>query len=293
MAYARGGSVLPGGGTIRLTGDSIAITSQVESDFTYQSKDNPIDVKGSGMATDFLFRFEMPRPGVAFEVSLANLGSVKIQGVERRRANISGVHAGSMKELRDILMYRDTTISPRPGNPGLDTSVTWRLKKQYDFNVLDTTQVTVTLPRVLRFAASTWILPMLQLDAAYTASVTGSFAAPAMIEAGATLRLLRSIPLRVGIINAGDYGTGLTGGFGIETRVFYLDLSGATLGGGFKTGRGAGAIVEFGFFGRTGRRREPPFSHARRAPDRAPVVFPCSRREATAAGCGYAATVAG
>jgi hypothetical protein len=248
LAYARGGSVLPGGGTIRLTGDSIAITSQVESQYTYQSQDGPMKVKGSGVATDLLFRFEMPRPGVAFEVSLANLGSVKIQGVERRRANISGVHAASIKELRDILMFRDTTISPRQGNPGLDTSVTWKLKKQYDFNVVDTSQVTVTLPRVLRFAASTWILPMLQLDAAYTASVTGDFAAPAMLEAGATLRLLRWIPLRVGVISAGAYGTGLTGGFGIETRVFYLDLSGATLGGGFKTGRGAGANVEFGFF---------------------------------------------
>jgi hypothetical protein len=248
LAYARGGSVLPSGGTIRITGDSIALNSQVESDFTYQAQDSPMKVKGSGMATDLLFRFEMPRPGVAFEVSLANLGSVKIQGVERRRANISGVHAASIKELRDILMRRDTTISPRQSGPGLDTSVTWKLKPQYDFNVLDTTQVTVTLPRVLRLAASTWILPMLQLDAAYTASVTGDFAAPATFEAGATLRLLRSIPLRVGIINAGDYGTGLTGGFGFETRVFYFDLTGATLGGGFKTGRGAGANLEFGFF---------------------------------------------
>jgi hypothetical protein len=116
------------------------------------------------------------------------------------------------------------------------------------FRVQDTTDVTVTLPRVLRFAASTWILPMLQLDAAYTASVTGDFAAPSIFEAGATLRLLRWIPLRVGIINEGSYGTGLTGGFGLETRVFYLDLTGATLGGGFKTGRGAAANVEFGFF---------------------------------------------
>jgi hypothetical protein len=89
---------------------------------------------------------------------------------------------------------------------------------------------------------------MLQLDAAYTTSVTGDFASPATFEAGATLRLVRWIPLRVGVISAGDYGTGLSGGFGLETRVFYLDLTGATLGGGFKTGRGAGANVEFGFF---------------------------------------------
>jgi hypothetical protein len=178
---------------------------------------------------------------------------VKIQGVERRRANISGVHAASLKELRDKLMYRgDTTYTyqPRQPGPGVDTIINtkWKIRPQYDFNVVDTSQVTVTLPRVLRLAASTWILPMLQLDAAYTASVTGDFAAPATLEAGATLRLLRWIPLRVGVISAGDYGTGLTGGFGIETRVFYLDLSGATLGGGFKTGRGAGASVEFGFF---------------------------------------------
>ena len=222
LAFARGGSALSNGGTIRITGDSIAANVQAQSEFTYLTKDSPAKVKGSGMATDLLFRFELPRPGVAFEVTLANLGSVKVQGVERRLGTFS-VATTTLATVKDSL-------------------------DNVKFKVQDTTDVTVTLPRVLRFAASTWILPMLQLDAAYTASVTGDFAAPSIFEAGATLRLLRWIPLRVGIINEGSYGTGLTGGVGLETRVFYLDLSGATLGGGFKTGRGAAANVEFGFF---------------------------------------------
>ncbi len=117
-----------------------------------------------------------------------------------------------------------------------------------EFRVQDTTAVTVTLPRMLRLAASTWILPMIQLDAAYTAEVTGDFATPAILEAGATLRLLRWIPIRVGVVKMGDFGTGLTGGIGLETRVLYLDVTGASLGGQPKAATGGGARFEFGFF---------------------------------------------
>jgi hypothetical protein len=248
LAFGRGGSALGDAGIIRLTGDSIAINTQVESEFTYQTQDSLMNVKGSGMAMDYLLRFELPRPGLAFEMSLSNAGSVKIQGVERRRANISGVRAASIKELRDILMYTDTTIAPRQSGTGLDTTVTRKLKPQYDFQVRDTTEVTVTLPRVLRLAASAWVLPMLQLDASYTGAVSGDFTAPAIIEAGATLRLLRWLPLRVGIVRAGDYGNGFTAGFGIETRVLYLDVSGGFYGSAPKTATGGGARVEFGFF---------------------------------------------
>jgi len=253
LAFGRGGPVSADGGTIRLTGDSIAINTQVESEFTYQAKDAQsalTEVKGSGMAMDYLLRFELPRPGLAFEVSLSNVGSVKVQGVERGRANISGVRAASLKELRDILMYRDSTITPRQlPDTGSVTTYKWKLKPQYDFQVRDTTEVTVTLPRVLRLAASAWVLPMLQFDASYTAAVSGDFTAPAIVEAGATLRLLRGFPLRVGIVRAGgDYGNGFTAGFGIETRGLYLDVSGAFIGSAPKTATGGGGRVEFGFF---------------------------------------------
>ena len=222
LAYARGGSAIANGGTLRLTGDSIAAHVQAETQFTYQSNDNPLDVKGSGLASDFMLRFEWPRPGLAFEATLANVGTVKIQGVERRLAT-----------------FNVATTDYRVVKDSLDA---------VEFRVQDTSEVTVTLPRVLRLAASAWVLPMLQLDAAFTTSVTGDFAAPQILEAGATLRLIRQVPLRVGWISAGDYGSGLTGGIGIESRVLYVEFSGASLGGSFKTARGAGGRVEFGFF---------------------------------------------
>jgi hypothetical protein len=222
LAYARGGSTIANGGIIRVTGDSIAAHVSVESQFTTAAKDNPLNVQGSGMATDFLLRLELPRPGLAFEAMLANVGSVKIQGVERRLATFD-VAATSLRVVKDSI---DTV----------------------KFRVQDTTGVTVTLPRILRLAASAWVLPMLQLDVSYTGAVSGDFAAPAVLEAGATLRLLRWFPLRVGIVRAGDYGSGFTGGFGIETRVLYLDVSGGMYGSSPKTATGGGGRFEFGFF---------------------------------------------
>lgn len=223
LAYARGGSAIANGGTIRLTGDSIAAHVSAQSQFTtVASEDNPLNVKGSGLASDFLLRLELPRPGIAIEAMLANVGTVKIQGVERRLATFN-VATTTLREVKDSL---DTV----------------------EFRVQDTTEVTVTLPRVLRVAASAWLLPMLQLDASYTAAVTGDFVAPAVLEAGATLRLLRWFPLRVGIVRAGDYGNGFTGGFGIETRVLYLDVTGSAFGDAPKTVRGGGGRIEFGLF---------------------------------------------
>jgi hypothetical protein len=222
MAYARGGSTIANGGTIRVTGDSIAAHVSAQSQFSVASQDNPLDVKGSGLAADFLVRVELPRPGLALEVMLANVGSVKVQGVERRLGTFT-VATTSLQVVKDSL---DST----------------------EFRVQDTTAVTVTLPRVLRLAASAWVLPMLQVDASVTTAVSGDFAAPAVLEAGATLRLLRWFPLRIGVVRAGDYGSGLTGGFGIETRALYLDVTGGMYGSAPKTARGGGARVEFGIF---------------------------------------------
>jgi len=222
LAYARGGSTIANGGTIRLTGDSIAAHIAVQSQFSFESKDGPLSVQGSGAAADLLLRLELPRPGLAFEATLANLGTVYIQRVERRLATFD-VATTTFREVKD----------------SLDAA---------KFRVQDTTEITVTLPRVLRLAASAWVLPMLQLDASYTGAVSGDFTAPAIIEAGATLRLLRWLPLRVGIVRAGDYGNGFTAGFGIETRVLYLDVSGGFYGSAPKTATGGGARVEFGLF---------------------------------------------
>lgn len=218
LGYGRGGSAISNGGTIRITGDSIAAHVRAEA----QSTPDAPDMTGSGVASDFLLRLELPRRGLALEAMLANVGTVKIQGVERRLATFN-VATTRIEEVTDSL-------------------------DAVEFTVQDTSDVTVTLPRVLRLAVSTWVLPLLQLDAALTTKVTGQFAAPQLFEAGATLRLIRPIPLRVGYVSAGEYGSGLTGGIGIEGRVLYLEISGATLGGSFETARGAAGRVEFGFF---------------------------------------------
>jgi len=258
LGYGRSRSTVTRDGAIRITNDSISASVEIEEllapnarDSTTRANvaDSALALRGSGMATDLAVRFELPRTGVAFEAMLANVGSVKVEGAIRRRLRIDNVRAASLRQLREILMYRDTSILLRDTVRGtIDTLVKWRLRPEYDLRVQDTTAVTVRLPRVLRLAASAWVLPMLQVDAAFTGSVTGDFAAPQILEAGATLRLIRQIPLRVGWISAGDYGTGLTGGIGIESRVLYIEFSGRSLGGSFKAARGAGGRVEFGFF---------------------------------------------
>jgi len=218
LYYARSASAVNSGGTIRVTGDSIAASLRLTAD---QAVDPP-QVKGSGLVGDFLVRFELPEPGLAVEAMLVNVGTLKLQQVEQRLA-VFNVATTSFTEVKD----------------SLDKS---------KFKVQDTTALTIQMPQQLRLALNAWVLPMLQLDAAYTTGVTGDFAAPAMVEVGATLRLIRWLPLRAGIVNAGDLGTGLTGGLAIETRAFYLHFDGASLGGAFQEARGASGRFELGFF---------------------------------------------
>lgn len=218
LYYARTASAINSGGTIRLTGDSLAAALRLTTD---QAVDPP-KVKGSGLVGDFLVRLELPEPGIAFEAMLVNVGTLKLQQVEQRLATFN-VSTTSFTVVKD----------------SLDKS---------KFRVQDTTALTVQMPQQMRFALNTWLLPVLQIDAAYTTGVTGDFATPAMIEAGATLRLLSWLPLRVGIVSDGDLGTGVTGGFAFETRVFYLHVDGASLGGPFAQARGASGRLELGFF---------------------------------------------
>lgn len=218
LFYARSGSAVNSGGTLRLTGDSIAANVRLTAD---QSIGAP-NVKGSGIVEDFLVRFELPEPGIALEAMLVNVGTLKLQQVEERLATFN-VSTTSFKVVKD----------------SLDKS---------KFRVQDTTAVTVQMPQQMRFALNAWVLPLLQLDAAYTTKVMGDFATPAMFEAGATLRLIPWLPLRAGIVSAGDLGTGLTGGIAIESRVLYLHVDGASLGGSFKNARGASGRFELGFY---------------------------------------------
>ena len=218
LYYARSGSAIGPASAIRLTGDSIAAAVRLT---TEQAVDPP-NVKGSGLVGDFLLRFELPEPGLALEAMLVNVGTVKLQKVEQRLATFN-VSTTSFTVVKD----------------SLDKS---------KFRVQDTTAVTLQMPQQLRLALNAWVLPVLQIDAAYTTRVTGDFAAPAMFEMGATFRLLSWLPLRAGIVSAGDLGTGVTGGIAFETRALYLHVDGASLGGAFAQARGAGGRFEFGFF---------------------------------------------
>jgi hypothetical protein len=218
LYYARSASAINSNGTIRLTGDSIAAALRLTTD---QAVDPP-NVKGSGLVGDFLVRFELPEPGIALEAMLVNVGTLKLQQVEQRLATFN-VSTTSFKVVKD----------------SLDKS---------KFRVQDTTALTLQMPQQMRFALNAWVLPILQLDAAYTTQVTGDLATPAMVEAGATIRLISWLPLRAGFVSAGELGTGLTGGFAIETRTLYLHLDGASLGGAFKQARGASGRFEFGFY---------------------------------------------
>ncbi len=217
LAYIHSGGALNSGG-IRLTGDSIDANVAVALDKTI----NPPSTRGSGIVTDYLVRLELPAQRLAIEAMLTGIGSVRIPQVEQELAQVNVA-------TTDFRVVKDS----------IDNA---------DFRVQDTAAVTVKLPRQARFAVNYWALPIVQLDAAYTTKVTGEFAAPAVLEAGATVRLLTWLPIRAGVVNEGDIGTGITGGVAIESRSFYFALSGASFGGAFKNAKGAGGRLELGFF---------------------------------------------
>jgi hypothetical protein len=232
VVYGYGYSTITNGGRIALTSDSVVAKVGIESDVTV---DPETTVKnGSGNALDFLIRAEWPTAGLALEAMVANIGSVSVPGVERRTLNLDIA-------TTSIAALREKHFRPVQGDSVsiLDT-LTLRVK--------DTTVVTVDLPRVVRFTASEWANSILQLDVSATLPITGAFAAPLAVDVGTTWRLIRTIPLRAGLVLGGGQGIGYTGGIGIEGRVFYLQLSGQSLGGWGRQAKGGGARVEWGLF---------------------------------------------
>jgi len=225
IAFASGRSLLDNGGRVLVSGDSIVANIQIESMYT------PIDVfdpgtafgdRGSGLAADFLVRFEWPTNGIALEAMVANLGSVTIERVERRTLNLS---------VATTLL--DSVINV------LDTA---------SLVIQDTLDLDITLPRVVRFSASAWANAILQVDLAATLPTGGDFPAPLAVDIGTTWRFIRSFPLRAGVILGDNQGVGFSGGFAIESRVLFLQASGQSLGGLFKHATGVGGRFELGFF---------------------------------------------
>ena len=225
--YASGG---PSGDDafIRVTSDSISSRVEIEALATPEIDGGSISDylnRGSGIVGDLFARLHFPESGLALEAMVIGLGNVSIEGVERRVATVD-VQAPSLDDVVDILFDPDTL----------------------SFDVRETVDVTVSVPRFARFAASAWANSILQLDFALTTALASEFETPPMVEAGTTFRFVRILPLRVGLLMGGHQGTGVTAGFGVEGRRFLLRFSGASLGGLFSSATGAAGRFELGFF---------------------------------------------
>ncbi len=201
-----------------VTGDSIfadvEVTTLSTPDFLLQS--------GAGVVGDFLVRLEWPTAGFAVEAMAANLGKVSVEGVERRTRSVN-LATTSVLEVQD----------------SLDAS---------DFLLVGTENINVTLPRIVRFGVSGWANRILQLDASVTMPVSGEFDHSLIVDLGSTWRLLRTVPLRLGVVMAGHHRLGYTGGIAIEARNLFFQVAGASLGGLFQNATGVAARLELGFF---------------------------------------------
>lgn len=219
IAYMHAGSTIPNGGSIMITGDSIRANIAIEQLVTRNLSQT---MKGSGKAGDFLLRFEWPTSGLAFEAEVANVGSITIPGVERDTAQFT-VRTTNLKEVSDSLNKAKLTVK-------------------------DTISLKVTLPRIVRFTASSWANRILQIDVSASLPVTGQFETPVAVDIGTTWRFLRTFPLRAGVILGGNQGIGYSAGFAIEGRTMFFQASAQSLGGFLKTATGVGGMLELGLF---------------------------------------------
>ncbi len=179
----------------------------------------------SSVVGDFLIRMDWPTNGFSFEAMFANLGSVTVSNVERSTAGL-------------IVATADPLFSGELAD-SIDAM---------DFVFIDSVDVDVKLPQIIRFSAGAWANAILQLDVAATLPVNGDFATPLTMDLGTTWRFVRTLPLRAGLILGGHQGLGYSGGIAIEGRNVFFQVAGQSLGGFFKNAKGAGARVDFGIF---------------------------------------------
>jgi hypothetical protein len=214
-----------------VTGDSVAATVGVE---TFETPDVALEASlGKDLLGDFLLRVEWPTSGLALEAMVANVGNVTVDGVERRSWSYQ-VTTTSVKEVLDSL----------DSDPATD-GVQFR-----DLTVVDPNDtIVVDLPTIVRFSASAWANRILQLDMSARLATSGQVLDyPLEVELGTTWRLLRVMPLRVGLILGGRQEVGFSAGLGIETRNMFFALAGRSVGGFVTDARGAAARLELGFF---------------------------------------------
>jgi hypothetical protein len=232
VIYGYGRSSITNGGRIALTSDSVIARIGLESDYTVDPETTARNGKGS--ALDFLVRAEWPTAGFALEAMVANIGTLTVPGVERRTLNLN------------VATTSIAALNEKKFRPSVGDSVS--IIDTLELHVKDTTVLTIDLPRIVRFTASEWANSILQIDVSATLPVTGEFATPLAVDIGTTWRLIRTIPLRAGLVVGGSEGIGYTGGIAIEGRVLYFQLSGQSLGGLFKNAKGGGARIEWGVF---------------------------------------------
>jgi hypothetical protein len=223
FAYGSAHSVLSNGGFVRVSGDSISASIEIETYQTPGLLDGDVSLnEGGGFLGDFLARVEWPTSGFALEAMLANVGAVSIAGVERRSASVY-LETTDLEEVADVL---DTL----------------------DLELQDTTNITVTLPRIARFTASAWANRILQLDLIASVPFGSEFDLPTTVDLWSSWRFLASVPIRAGLVFGGQQGVGFSGGIGVETRNFFFGVAGRSLGGLFSNATGASARLDLGVF---------------------------------------------
>lgn len=224
--YVHASSLLNNGGRVQVTNDSVNANIDLQVVFTNLDEAGDFFDRvtgGSGsFVGDFLIRGEWPTSGFSVEALVANVGSVTVVEVERKRAQVdlATTNVDDVSELLDTL----------------------------ELAIQDTVDVAVTLPKIIRFSASAWANSILQLDLSATAPVSGEFDTPLAVDLGTTWRFLRHFPLRAGVVLGGHQGIGYTGGFALESRNLLFQVAAQSLGGLFRDARGLGARFDLGFY---------------------------------------------
>ena len=187
---------------------------------------------GNSVVGDFLVRFEWPASGISFEAMLANVGNVTVNNVERK----SWTYQVNTTDVQEVLDSLDSD----PLTDGIQFK---------SLDVLDTVDVSVDIPTIARFSVTAWANRILQLDASARLATSGQILDyPLEVELGTTWRLLRVVPLRVGLILGGRQEVGFTGGLGIETRNLLFQIAARSVGGFMQDAHGAAGMIELGFF---------------------------------------------
>jgi hypothetical protein len=229
MAYGEEQTTLRNGEPIVVSGDSIAADVLLETAYTPDICApfgcSSAIAGGSGVAGDFLLRVAWPTSGLYVEGQLLNVGSLTVEGVERRemRFSVSGTDLGEIADQYDAI--RDS-----------------------GFVILDTSSVKVRLPRVVRVSAGAWANSFLQLDATASIPAGGDFEQPLAVDLWSTWRFVPALPLRLGLVLGGASGIGYTAGLGVEAGGFYFEALGGSFGGLFANATGVAGRFALGVF---------------------------------------------